>query len=123
MSGGGGSYKGFGSEDIKKYGGPDNYHPGSNYDPYKKNSIFAEKTTEDKEKKSKKKRKKRKHKKSSSSDDSSDDSDKEDSDKSSSSEEEEQAKPSRYKKKKAKGLTKPKSKNEAPASQPAPLPQ
>ena len=32
-------YKGFGSEDLRKYGGPDSYTPGSNYDPYKKESI------------------------------------------------------------------------------------
>lgn len=55
-----GSYKGFGSEDLKKYGGPDSYTPGSNYDPYKKDSIFAGTTKEEPVKKKKSKKKKRK---------------------------------------------------------------
>lgn len=89
MSSGGstGQYKGFGSEDVKKYGGPDNYTPGSNYDPYKKDSIFAgtEKTTEEPRKKKKKKSKRKK----SSSSDEEDDSNSDSGDGESSSEEEE----------------------------------
>ena len=86
VSSGGSSsqYKGFGSDDVKKFGGPDNYTPVSNYDPYKKDSIFAgtEKTTSEP-----KKKKKSKRKKSSSSEE--DDSNSDSGDDESSSEEEE----------------------------------
>lgn len=57
-------------------GGADAYRPGSNYDPYKKDSIFGEKpvNTVVSEKADKKKKKKKKQKKSSSSSSSSSDS-------------------------------------------------
>ncbi len=92
-AGTGSSYKGFGSEDLKKYGGPDSYTPGSSYDPYKKESIFGEKAKD--ETGSKKKRRKKKRKASSS---------EEESDSEESEDSEEVQKVQKYKKKKAKGL-------------------
>ena len=61
-------------------GGADAYRPGSNYDPYKKDSIFGEKpvntAVSDKvDKKKKKKKNKKKSSSSSSSSESDDDSD------------------------------------------------
>lgn len=43
IGGGSGQYTGFGSKDLEKMGGADAYRPGGSYDPYKKDSIFAEK--------------------------------------------------------------------------------
>ncbi len=83
-------------------GGADAYRPGGNYDPYKKDSIFADKKADSKSGKGEKKKKKKKKKSSSSSsDDSEEDSD-----------EEEEEKPKKFKKSKAQGLTKPPKKGE-----------
>jgi len=70
-------------------GGADAYWPGGNYDPYKKDSIFADKKSESKSVKADKKKKKKKKKSSSSSSESSE----EDSD--------EEEKPKKFKKSKA----------------------
>ena len=50
-------YGGFGSDDVKKGSGFDDYS-GASYDPYKKSSIFGDdKSKEDESKKKKKKKK------------------------------------------------------------------
>lgn len=85
-----GTYSGFGSKDLEWMGGADAYRPGGNYDPYKKDSIFADKKADSKSGKGEKKKKKKKKKSSSSSSDSSE----EDS-------EEEEEKPKKFKKSKA----------------------
>ena len=92
-----GTYSGFGSKDLEKMGGADAYWPGGNYDPYKKESIFADKKAESKSGKGEKKKKKKKKKTSSSS---SSESSEEDSN-------EEEEKPKKFKKSKAQGLQKP----------------
>lgn len=94
-------------------GGADAYRPGGSYDPYKKESIFAEKTTEkapvEKAEKKKKKKHQKKKKESSSSDEDSSDEDKS----SDENDEEEEEKPKRFKKKKqGNGLSKPPKKGE-----------
>ena len=71
-------------------GGADAYRPGGNYDPYKKDSIFADKKADTKSGKAEKKKKKKKKRSSSSSSDSSE----QDSD-------EEEEKPKKFKKSKA----------------------
>lgn len=93
-------------------GGADAYRPGGSYDPYKKESIFADKKEKEApvEKAEKKKKKKSKKKKESSSSDE----DSSDEDKSSGEEEEETEKPKRFKKKKGSGvITKPPKKGES----------
>ncbi len=102
---------------MKKFGGPDNYTPGSKYDDYKKPSIFEKQSESQKSRTHKKKKRKRKH--SSSSDERSSDSD---SDASDSGESEE--KPKRYKKKKKTrgGLAKQKEREEEAAAPTDPAP-
>lgn len=118
------SYKGFGSEDLKKYGGPESYTPGSNYDPYKKDSIFGERKKSKEEKKPRRRKRGKKERKQSSSSD--EDSDEESSGEDSDSSVEEH-KVTKYKKK-SKGISKPKKKGErvapiveapAPAAEPS----
>jgi len=100
-------YSGFGSKDMEKMGGADAYRQGGQYDPCKKESIFAENKTKpekkdggDKEKDKKKKKHHKKKKESSSSSSESSESDEDES-------EGEEEKPKKFKKKKQGGLTKP----------------
>lgn len=109
IGGGSGQYTGFGSKDLEKMGGADAYRPGGSYDPYKKDSIFAEKPIVEKKEPTEKSKKKWKHKKKKESSSSDEESSEEESDAS----EEEEEKPKRFKKKKqGSGLTKPPKKGE-----------